>query len=398
MDTVDLSDLALFANGAPHEIFRQLRREVPVYANPAAAGPPFWAVTRHADVVAVSRDSDSYSSERAGIMIFDESFESSGRERMMIELDPPRHTRFRALVNQGFTPRNISRLRSFVTRRFDEVLDVALDKGCCDFVGDVAAQLPLQVIAELVGVPDADRPQLGALAHRIQGFDDPEMGGGTGGENSAAIAEMADYALRLARDRLTNPQDDIATTLLHAEIDGERLDAPAFAAFFILLITAGIETTMSALSGAMLAFVEHPEQWQRLADDPTALPGAREEVLRWTSPIYHFRRTALRETELAGVVISEGDRVVVWYSSANRDESVFPAADRFDIGRDASEHLAFGHGRHFCLGAGLARLELDVGIGRLLERGVRCELRGEPEYLRSNFTSSLKRLPVELRA
>ncbi len=394
---IDLGDISLFARGTPHGVFRHLRRESPIYWNEQPDGTGFWALTRYADVLAVSRDSEAFSSERRGIMIFDESFETSGRERMMMEMDPPRHTRLRALISRGMTPRRVLGLEEFAHRCFAGVLDRSLESAQCDFVADVAALLPLQIITEMMGVPEADRPHLGLLAHRVQGFDDPEFGGGEG-ENTQAIQEMSSYALELARDRRRQPQDDIATAILQADLDGESISDAAFASFFMLLITAGIETTKSAISGGMLALMNHPDQCSSLRKEPDGLAGAIEEMIRWTTPIHHFRRTATRDTQVAGQRIREGDKVVVWYSSANRDESVFEEPFRFDITRVPNEHLGFGFGRHFCLGANLARLEMRVAFEAVLERGVQIESRGDLDYLLSNFTNSLKRMPVEMRA
>ena len=398
LERIDLSDVELFADGPPHEAIRHLRRHDPVHWNEGPDGTGFWALTRHADVLAVSSDTETYSSERHGLMIYDESFETSGRDRTMLEMDAPRHTRLRALVSRGMTPRRILDLEPFARRCFAGVLDRALEQGRCDFVEDVASQLPLQVITEMMGVPEGDRPRLGELAHRIQGFDDPELGGDEDDrENAEAIREMGAYALELGKARRKNPRDDIATRILQAEIEGYTMDADAFAAFFMLLITAGIETTKAAISGGMLAFTEHPEQWAQLVRDPARLSNAIEEIIRWTTPIHHFRRTATKDTEIGGQTIREEDRVVVWYSSANRDEAVFPAPDTFDITRQPNEHLAFGFGRHFCLGASLARLEMRMVFDALLARKVEVQLAGPVDYMRSNFTNSLKRMPVLLR-
>lgn len=397
-ETIDLSDVQLFARGTPHEVFSRLRRENPIYWNEESDGSGFWALTRHADVLQVSRGSQTFSNERHGIMIYDESFETSGRERTMLEMDAPRHTRLRALVSRGMKPGRVLALEAFARRSFAETLETAIAKGDCDFVSDVAGQLPVQVICEMMGVPESDRRPLGLLAHRIQGFDDPELGGGSGGENSDAIEEMSSYALELASARRRDPREDIATAILHAEIEGYAMDDAAFAAFFLLLITAGIETTKSAISGGMLALIENPDQWSRLAMDPTVLPAGIEEMIRWTTPIHHFRRTATRDTQIADQPIRENDRVVVWYSSANRDESVFEEPDRFDLGRAPNDHLAFGFGSHYCLGANLARLEMRVVFEALIERGVEVDRRGEVDYMLSSFTNSLKRMPVTLRA
>jgi cholest-4-en-3-one 26-monooxygenase len=394
-EKIDLTDLRLFKDGAPHEVFRYLRREDPVYWNEGSGGSGFWAVTRHADVLEVSRDAETFSCERQGIMIYDESFETSGRERTMLEMDAPRHTRLRALVSRGMKPKKILALEEFARRSFGETLERCLEMGSCDFVGDVAAQLPLQVITEMMGVPESDRAHLGVLAHRVQGFEDPELGGGAGGENSDAISEMAGYAMQLASERRRKPQDDIATAILEADIEGYTMDDAAFAAFFMLLVTAGIETTKSSISGGMLALTENPTQWATLGGRPAALPGAIEEMIRWTTPIHHFRRTATRDTMLANQPIREHDRVVVWYSSANRDDSVFVEPFRFDIARSPNDHIAFGFGSHYCLGANLARLEMQVVFEALLARRVAIERRGEVDYMLSSFTHSLKRMPVE---
>jgi cholest-4-en-3-one 26-monooxygenase len=397
-DEIDLSDVRLFADGTPHAVFRRLRRESPVYWNEGTEGTGFWALTRHADVLEVSRDSERFSSEQHGIMIYDESFETSGRERTMLERDAPQHTRLRALVSRGMTGRRVLELEAFARDSFAKILDRAQEMGRCDFVEDVASQLPLQIITEMMGIPESDRGPLGVLANRVQGFDDPDLGGGDGpGENSAAISEMSDYALELGRARRRQPRDDIATWILEAKVEGYAMNDAAFAAFFMLLITAGIETTKSAVSGGMLALMEHPGQWANLGRDPQALPAAIEEMIRWTTPIHHFRRTATRDTEIRGQAIGRGDRVVVWYSSANRDESVFEDPDRFDIGREPNEHLAFGFGRHFCLGASLARMEIRVVFESLLARGIEVESLGPFDYMLSSFTNSLKRMPVALR-
>jgi cytochrome P450 len=397
-EKIDLSDVSLYADGAPHEALRQLRGEQPIYWNEQPDGSGFWAIMRHADVLAVSRDSDVFSNERHGIMMYDESFETSGRERTMLEMDAPRHTRLRALVSRGMKPRKVLELEDFARRDFSARIDQNLESGDCDFVSDVAGQLPVQVICEMMGVPDGDRAHLGRLAYRIQGFDDPELGGGSGGENSDAIQEMSLYALDLAASRRRAPKPDIATDILNAKIEGYAMDDAAFAAFFLLLITAGIETTKASIAGGMLALTGHPDQWTELCKAPQFLPTAIEEMLRWTTPIHHFRRTAVRDTEIAGQSICEGDRVVVWYSSANRDEAVFEKPFSFDITRNPNDHLAFGFGSHYCLGANLARLEMRIVFEELIARGVEINLRGRVDYMLSSFTNSLKRMPVSMRA
>ncbi len=397
-EKIDLSNVSLFSDGAPHEAFRLLRHKQPIYWNEQSDGSGFWAITRHADVLAVSRDSETFSNERHGIMMYDESFETSGRERTMLEMDAPRHTRLRALVSRGMKPRKVLALERFARQEFSARLDECLESGDCDFVSDLAGQLPVQVICEMMGVPESDRHHLGRLAHRIQGFDDPELGGGSGGENSDAIQEMSRYALDLATNRRRTPKQDIATDILQAKIEGYAMDDAAFAAFFLLLITAGIETTKASIAGGMLALTEDPHQWSELQEDPRLLVTAIEEMIRWTTPIHHFRRTAMRDTRIAGQSIREHDRVVVWYSSANRDESVFDKPFSFDITRSPNDHLAFGFGSHYCLGANLARLEMRVVFEELIARGVEVDRRGNVDYMLSSFTNSLKRMPVSMRA
>jgi cholest-4-en-3-one 26-monooxygenase len=291
----------------------------------------------------------------------------------------------------------IQRLDGFMRERVNDILDRALAKSTCDFVEEVAAELPLQVIVELMGVPREDRRRIFDLANAVIGFDDPEFGG-DGGAPLEALAEMYVYAQQLAAEKLADPRDDIVSALLRADVDGEQLTEQEFNLFFVLLAVAGSETTRSAIAGGVLAFDEHPAQWERLRKDRGLLPTAVEEVLRWTTPLQYFRRTATREAEVGGKVIRAGDKVVLWYVSANRDEAVFDQPYRFDVGRTPNEHLAFGHGRHFCLGANLARRELAIMFDALLERDVKIERLGPVDWMRSNFASSIKRMPVRLRS
>ena len=255
---VDLTDLALFARGAPHELFARLRREAPVHWHPEREGPGFWSLTRHQDVRAVSLDTRSLSSARLGNMIFDQFVKPGDRSRMMIELDPPAHTRQRALVNKGFSPRMIRRLEGFARKVTSELLDRALARGRCDFVSDIAGLLPTQIIAEMMGVPPQDRPRVYELANRVMAFADPEFGGGSGGVNIDAMAQMQRFAEALGQARRREPRDDIASALLEAEIDGDRLSDEEFQLFFLLLITAGIETTRSILQLAERNDVDMP--------------------------------------------------------------------------------------------------------------------------------------------
>jgi len=313
-------------------------------------------------------------------------------------MDPPQHTRQRAFVNRGFTPRMIGRLEEHVRQICDALLDEVAGCGEADFVTDIAAPLPLQVICELVGAPPQDRARLLELSNIMVGADDPEFRGPAGERlQAAAAAEVYSYAEELARRRRAAPADDIVTSLLRPDAAGETLTGHEFNLFFLLLTVAGTETTRNAAAGGMLALFEHPGQWQRLVADPGLAPAAAEEIVRWVSPVNLFRRTATRDTVLAGQRIAEGDKVVVFYASANRDERVFGEPDRFDAGRSPNPHVGFGAGApHFCLGRHLATLELRVLLQAVATRMPGIAQAGEASRLRSNFVNGIKHLPVRI--
>jgi cholest-4-en-3-one 26-monooxygenase len=400
LDGPDLSDPDLFVERLPHELFARLRREAPVSWQPERNGPGFWSIARHEDVVAANRDVAGLSAEQ-GIMMFDQpDLQAADAPRMMIEMDPPRHTRYRLLVNKGFTPRMIGRLEDHMRAVTTRIIDRVIGDGHCDFVTDVASELPLQVIAELMSVPADDRADLFQCSNRIIG---PAATDGEGGGAPAyeSMAHMYAYANELAAERRghlaeTDSPSDILDVLLNAEVDGARLSEREFDLFFLLLFVAGTETTRTAIAQGMLAFFEHPDQWVRLREDRSLLPSAVEEVLRWSTPILHFRRTATRDLELGGHVVQQGDKVLLWFVSANYDDDVFADPVRFDIGRDPNPHVTFGAGGpHFCLGANLARLEIRVMFDAILDHLPDLQLAGPPARLRSNFTNGLTRLPVE---
>jgi cholest-4-en-3-one 26-monooxygenase len=399
----DLFDLARFADGPPHGLFRRLRRESPVCFLPEPDGPGFWGVFGYDDLFEVSRHPQRFGSH-PNTMIKDPVAARGDRGggapsvagELMLNQDPPRHTQLRKLVNRGFTPRQIGALEPRIRARVVAILDAAAARGAFDLVHDVAVEVPLQVIAELVGVPEEDRHRVFGWTERMMGIDDPATGG-TIEDAHAAIAEMFAYADRLAAERTEGDGTDLLSVLLRAEVDGHRLTPTDVDLFFMLLMNAGSETTRNLVTGGMLALFEHPDEWARLADDPTLLPSAIEEMLRWVSPVIHFRRTARADTELGGQPIRAGDKVVMWYSSANRDESHFPEPDRFDVGRTPNEHVAFGAGGpHFCLGASLARLEARVVFEELLERMPRLELVGPIRRVGSNFINGIASLPVRV--
>ncbi len=395
LEDVDLCNLDVWEQRVPHEMFAVLRREAPVFWHrEPKGGPGFWAITKHADVVHVSKQPKIFSSWRGGTNIFDLPQPELDQTRLMlVNMDPPQHTKYRRLVSQGFTPRQVARLEAHIRELASQIIDRVAPKGECDFVTEVAAELPLLVIAELMGVPVEDRRLIFDLSNRLIGFDDPEFQTSME-DGKQAAAEMWAYAQELAERRRREPQDDLVSQLLNAEVDGERLTEMEFNFFFLLLAVAGNETTRNLISGGMLALFEHPDQKEKLLAHPELLPTAVEEMLRWISPVICFRRTATQDTELRGQKIREGDKVVMFYISANRDEEVFERADQFDITRSPNEHLAFGIGEHYCLGSNLARLEIRIMFEEILRRLPDIELAGQPRRLRSNFISGIKSMPV----
>ena len=385
--------------GPPHAEFAWLRAHDPVFwhANSGEPGwPGFWAVTRHSDIGQVSRHPEIFSSAQRLSLFGEVPEEHIELQRlMMLNMDPPQHTRQRAFVNRGFTPRMIGRLEEHIAQICAALLDDVQDAGHADFVTEVAAPLPLWVICELVGAPVEDRGRLFELSNLLIGTADPEFQVEEGAQRNAA-AEVYAYGVALAERRRAAPADDIVTRLLQPDDKGEALTSDEFDLFFMLLTVAGNETTRNAAAGGMLALFEHPEQWKRLVEDPGLIPTAAEEIVRWVSPVNMFRRTAMADAELGGQRIAEGVKVVVFYTSANRDEAVFAEPDVFDVGRDPNPHLGFGGGGpHFCLGRHLAALELRVLLQALTERMPNIRLDGEPDRLRSNFINGIKHMPVK---
>jgi len=396
---IDLLDLDCFEKGVPHEWFSWLRKHAPVYFHPEPDGKGFWVLSKYEDVVAIGRDARRFSSDqRLGGVFSLEDLEivDWGEGQLMLTMDPPAHTRYRRLVNRGFTPRTLAALEPKVRDITSGILDAALKKAEVDFVIDVAKELPLQVIADIIGVPEEDRRQLFEWSNRLIGSDDPEYA--VAGELvTQAQIEMFMYAQSLAERKRARPADDIASDLLAADVDGDALSDMDFNLFFLLLVVAGNETTRNALSHAINAFVENPVQYRLLCSNPEAIPQAVEEVLRWASPVMFFRRNVTCDLDYKGHALRQGDKVSIWYVSANRDEDVFEDPFRFDVTRRPNEHLAFGGGGpHHCLGANLARLEIKVFLEELVHRVARVEALGEPAWLRSNFIRGIKHLPVRL--
>ena len=374
----------------------RLRRERPVawHAHPDS-GKGFWSLTRYDDIAAATRDWETFSSA-FGIQVLTEAEDVERfRLRSMISTDPPKHTKLRALVNRGFTPRSVARAEASVRQRAREIVDAIAPKGEVEFVAEVASVLPVAVICDMMGVPEPDRPRLLDLTNRLLAGGDREYGG-TKHSLQQAGEELRDYGLWLARSRLEQPQEDITTALVHAEVDGEALPPEDLGPFFLLLIAAGNETTRTALSHGLWVLTQFPGEKRRwLQDLDGHATTAAEEIVRWASPLLHMRRTVTRDTTFAGVEMRQGDKVAMWYISANRDEAHFPDPYRFDIAREPNHQGGFGTGGpHFCLGAHLARREVIVMLTELLRRLPDIEAIGKPEKLRSNFIHGIKRLPA----
>jgi cytochrome P450 len=389
--TIDLLSPDSFADGQPHGQFRWLRTHEPVFRHPEPEGPGFWAVTRYADLRAVERDYATFSSEPT-IMIedMDEAL-GVGDHKMMLMSDPPLHTHYRKLVHREFTPRAAAALRGRIETLARSIVDAVIERGECDLVTDLAGELPSYVIAELLGIPLDDGRRLYELTETIHAApqSQPE------GAGTRAALEMFGYATQVAADKRVRPGPDLASRLLHGEVDGERLDEIDFNLFFLLLVDAGGDTTRNLVAGGMLALFDDPHERHRLQSSLDAmLPGAVEEMLRYVSPVVYMRRTATRDAEIAGRPVSAGDKVVLYYGSANRDEAVFDEPDDLLLDRAPNDHVAFGDGRHFCLGAHLARLEIAALLREILSRLPDVEPAGPAEWLPSNFISGPRRLPV----
>ena len=393
---VDLSDPASYAPGVPHAYLAWLRRNDPIHWQTEPGGPGFWAVTTYEECVAVNRDYERFSSARRGTMPFELGDDEVAQQGlMMLNMDPPLHTRYRRLVNKGFTPRMVRDLEGRIHECTGRILDQVCEKGAADFVTEIAAELPLQVIAELLGVPHDERHKMFEWSNKMIGQADPDNGPEAAEEALLAATELYGYASALYATKKEAPTGDLMSVLSHVEVDGERLSDLELELFFLLLAVAGNETTRNLMSGAMHAFFAFPDQWARLAADRSLLPVAVEEMLRFVTPVMNFRRTATQTVQLRGTTVSEGDKVVFFHTSANRDETVFAAPDVFDVGRDPNPHIAFGGGGpHFCLGANLARVEIRIMFEHLLDRMADIGPAGPVVRLQSQFINGVKHLPV----
>ncbi|MEU4155086.1 cytochrome P450 [Actinoplanes sp. NPDC026670] len=396
---IDPTDPDIYLHGIPHAEFAEMRRDDPVCWIPQARGSAgfddegYWAVTRHADVMAVSRNSETFSSrENTAIARFQPDMTREGiemQQAILLNMDPPQHTAQRAIVSRGFTPRAINSLRSALQARATQIVaSVGGETG--DFVTDIACELPLQAIAELLGVPQEDRGNVFEWSNSMIGYDDPEFSGADPMESAMGLLG---YAMQMADERQTCPRDDIVTTLVKAEIAGEHLSVDEFGFFVLMLAVAGNETTRNAISHGMHALLSNPDQWELFKQ--TRPRTAVDEFVRWGSPINVFQRTTTHDTVLAGVPLPKGQRVAMFYGSANYDEAVFTDPHTFDITRSPNPHLGFGgSGAHFCLGANLARLEIDLIFNAIADQFPDITLAGPAQRLRSGWINGIKHLPV----
>jgi len=384
---VDLTDAHLYADGFPHEVFTTLRHHAPVKWQTFSEGfrgghdMGFWVLSKHEDVQAVSRDPELFSAFDGPQL----SHQPDIAGTMLVSMDGRDHVRQRRLISAGFTPRMVKQLEHQIRGWAEEIVDRALQRRECDFVSEIAYRLPMNVIADIVGIPVEDREWLFALTNDFLQGDAPQRAMSKE-EHLGIGVQMFEYAQSLGREKRANPQDDVWTILSTVEVETDEGECTALSQieldmFFLLLVVAGSETTRNAVSHGLVALLDHPEQLEQLRREPGALPLAVEEILRWSSPVAYFARRATRDTEIRGVPIARGERVSMWYPSANRDEDVFDKAFRFDIGRSPNPHVTFGGGGvHFCLGANLARRELTTLLEVLLERTRHIELAGTPSY------------------
>jgi cytochrome P450 len=397
--TSDAPPIGLTATGSfggehPWEQYRWLREHAPVYWHDETDGPGFWAITRYDDIRTISRQPKLFSSAAKGVMLAEsDEMGLMIQRQMMLVMDPPEHDRFKLLVSRGFTPKNAELLRDRIDQLAAEIVDDVIDRGECDLVHDVAGRLPSGLIAELMGIPREDGERLYELTELMHTTDDSVA---TPEERGAATLEMLNYAAETAARKRQAPGDDIASALVQADVDGERLTDGELQWFFLLLVNAGGDTTRNLLASGIQLLFDHPDERTRLHDDLDGLLGtAVEEMLRYTSPVVHFRRTAMADTVIRDQAIAAGDKLMVFYGSGNRDEDVFPDPDRFDVGRTPNPHMAFGGGGpHLCLGLHVARIEIAAMLRELLTRMPGLAPAGERQPLASNFISGVRTMPV----
>ncbi|HXO10054.1 MAG TPA: cytochrome P450 [Solirubrobacteraceae bacterium] len=406
---VDVASPKVYAEGVPHETLAALRRHDPVHWHPfPGTRDGFWLLTKHADVIAIGKDPKRFSSQVGHIALEDRAPDALAARQSMIETDPPEHTRLRKIVSDAFTRTKVKEYEEYTRSIVRELLDAAIAKGSFDWVTEISEPVPVTVLISILGLPHEDIPLLIELTSEMAAATDAEyvpdpvkypsdidprlLPFGT-----PAAAQVIEYGREIGERRRQKPTDDLVSRLVHAEVDGERLSETEYSNFFELFIFAGNETTRTGISQGVLALIEHPDQFDRLVADPALVPTAVDEILRYGTPIIYFRRTATEDTEIRGVPIQAGDRVAMWFLSANFDEDVFDDPQAFDVGRRPNPHTTFGRGGpHFCLGSFLARLEIRIVLEEILARKVRFELTGPPVRLSSNFVNGFKSIPVRV--
>jgi cytochrome P450 len=406
---VDVASPKVYAEGVPHETFAALRAHDPVHWHPwPGTRDGFWLLSKHADVLAVGKEPEAFSSQLGHIALEDREPDALAARQSLIETDPPEHTRLRKLVSYAFTRSKVKEYEDYTRTIARDLLDRAIAQGEFDFVSEISEPLPITVLISILGLPKHDAPLLIELTSEMAAATDPEYRPDPAKYptdidprllpfGTPAAWHVFEYGRKMGEERRKHPTDDLVSRLVHAEVDGERLTDTEYCNFFELFIFAGNETTRTGISQGTLALMEHPEEFERLAADPSLMPTAVDEILRYGTPIIYFRRTATRDTEIRGVPIRAGDRVALWYLAANFDEEVFADPHRFDVGRQPNPHVTFGRGGpHFCLGSFLAQLEIRVLLEEILARNVRFELAGQPVRLSSNFVNGFKSLPVRV--
>ena len=410
-DGLDLVSSHAYANkGVPHDLWTRLRAESPVHWCTPAGFEPFWAITRHADICEISKQPDTFSSANGIAMIQQDQDaqlraqnQGFGAMRVIIEMDPPEHRGFRNVSSPVFTPRAVKAMDETIRTSAREVVDRLAGEtgeGECDFASDVAAAHPLRILSTMLGVPRESEPDILRLTNQLFGSDDPDLQREGEDQNQALAAlglEFYQLFEKIIQDRRANPRDDLASLLANAKIDGEPMGMTEILGYYLITFSAGHDTTKNALVGGMRAFLENPDQFEKLKRNPALLDSAVEEVVRWSTPVNHMKRKLTRDYELRGQKLRAGESLVMFYGSANRDEEIFEAPFEFRIDRNPNRHLGFGIGEHFCLGANLARRSQRALFDELVQRMEWAELAGEPEQIHSAFVVGLKKLPMRYR-
>ncbi len=389
-------------NGYPHQEWAWLREHKPVFWCEHPKTDPFWAITKHADLVQISKQPHLFlNGPRLLVFVNESGMEQSPTPpfRHLLDMDPPVHGEYRVIVSRHFTPRGVRPLGPEIERITRKVLDDVTGRSECDFVTEVSSKIPLAVIAELLGVPHQDWEQLFQWTNETIGSGDPEFQQGATPQETMDRSRLGlfQYFTNMVTERMKHPTNDITSIVANAKINGETMPQLEMLSYYFLLVVAGNETTRNATTGGLLAFIENPGEWQKLKKNPGLIDSAVEEIVRWTSPVIQFARTATEDTEIRGQKIKAGESVCLFYPSANRDEEVFAEPFKFDISREPNPQVAFGIGEHFCLGANLARLELKVIFQQLVERLDHAELAGTVERLRSSFVGGIKHMPIRMK-